>query len=56
MATNFFEKEPAILDFPFELADLYMAQIQVEIFTDEDEKNAATLLNIPVKLINMKKC
>ena len=56
MATYLFKKEPAILDFRFELADLYMAQIQVEIFTDEDKENAETLLNIPVKLINMKKC
>ena len=44
MATNHFEKDPAILDFLFELADLYRAQVQVAVFTDEDEDNAITLL------------
>ena len=44
MATNHFEKEPAILDFLFELANLYTAQLQVAVFTDEDDNNAVTLL------------
>jgi nucleotide-binding universal stress UspA family protein len=44
IATNHFEKEPAILDFVFELADLYMAQVQVVVFTDEDDDKAATHL------------
>ncbi|MGZ8557733.1 MAG: universal stress protein [Chitinophagaceae bacterium] len=44
MVTNHFEKEPVILDFLFELADLYMAQVQVAVFTEEDEDNALTLL------------
>ena len=44
LSTNHFEKEPAILDFVFELADLYMAQVQVVVFTDEDDDKAETFL------------
>lgn len=44
IATNHFEKEPAILDYVFELADLFMAQVQVAVFTDEDDDNAATYM------------
>lgn len=44
IATNHFEKEPAILDYVFELADLYMAQVQVAVFTDEDDDKAATYM------------
>ena len=44
LATNQFEKEPAILDYLFELADLYMAQMQVAVFTDVDNDKTATFL------------
>lgn len=44
ISTNRFEKEPSILDYVFELADLYMAQVQVAVFTDEDDDKAATHL------------
>ncbi len=44
IATNHFEKEPAILDFVFELADLYMAQVHIAVFSNEDKDDAATLL------------
>lgn len=44
LATNHFEKEPAILDCVFELADLYMAKVQVAVFTDEDDDKAATYM------------
>jgi nucleotide-binding universal stress UspA family protein len=44
IATNQFEKEPAILDYVFELADLYMAQVLVAVFTDEDDDKAATYM------------
>ena len=44
VATNHFEKEPAILDFLFKLADLYMAQVHVAVFTDEDDDKAVTFL------------
>ena len=44
LATNHFEKEPAILDFLFEMADLYMAKAQVIVFTEEEGENAFTIL------------
>jgi nucleotide-binding universal stress UspA family protein len=44
LATNHFEKEPAILDFLFELADLYMTQVHVAVMTDEDDDKAETFL------------
>lgn len=44
LATNHFEKEPAILDYLFELAELYMSRVQVAVFTDEDDDKAMTFL------------
>ncbi len=44
LATNHFEKEPAILDFVFELADLYMTQVHVAVMTDEDDDTAEIFL------------
>ena len=44
LMTNHFEKDPAILDFIFELTDLYMANIQVAVFTDEDDHKAGIFL------------
>lgn len=44
LATNKFEKEPAILDYLFELAGLYMAQVQIAVFTDVDDDKAAVFL------------
>lgn len=44
LATHQFEKSSAILDYVFELADLYMAQVQVAVFTDEDDDKAATYM------------
>lgn len=44
MATNRFEKDPAILDFLFEMANLYLARVQVAVFTDEDDDKAAAFL------------
>ena len=44
IATNHFEKEPAILNFLFNLADLYKARMQVAVFTNEDDDNTITLL------------
>jgi flavodoxin len=50
-ATNHFEKDPAILDFLFELADLFMAQVHVVVFSNEDDDKALTFIehsrNIP---------
>ena len=45
LATNRFEKEPAILDYLFELAGLYMSRVQVAVFTDEGDDKAITFLN-----------
>ncbi|SHN25090.1 universal stress protein [Chitinophaga sp. CF418] len=50
LATNHFEKEPDILNYIFEMADLYMARLQVTVFTGESEKTASSLAhfrNIP---------
>lgn len=44
LMTNKFEKEPGILNFIFELAGLYMANVQVAIFTDEDDDKAGTFV------------
>lgn len=38
LATGNFEKDPAILDKIFELAGLYMAQVDVAVFTSEHEE------------------
>jgi nucleotide-binding universal stress UspA family protein len=44
LATNKFEKEPTILDYLFELEGLYMAQVQVAVFTNVDNDKAALFL------------
>jgi len=44
LATNQFENEPAILDFLFETVDLFMAQMQVIVFTEEEGENAFSIL------------
>jgi len=44
LTTHYFEEKPGILDFLFELADLYMARVQAAIFTDQDSEIAITFL------------
>ncbi len=44
LATNNFEVDLPQLDFLFELAGLYMAQVKVAVFTDEDDDKAETFL------------
>jgi len=44
LATNQFENEPVILDFLFEIVDLFMAQMQVIVFTEEEGENAFSIL------------
>jgi nucleotide-binding universal stress UspA family protein len=44
-ATNQFEENSVILDYIFEIAGLYMANIQVAVFTDEDDDKAGTFLD-----------
>src|SRR5690606_23052496 len=43
LATNRFEKDPTILNYIFELAGLYMANMQVVVFTDKEGDKATTL-------------
>jgi nucleotide-binding universal stress UspA family protein len=50
LATNRFEKEAAILNYLFELAGLYMCQVQVAVFTDGDDDNAQTFLEHQQKI------
>lgn len=44
LSTNHFEKGPALLDFLFDLADMYAAKVQVAVMTDVDDDGAATFL------------
>jgi nucleotide-binding universal stress UspA family protein len=44
LATNHFEKDPVILDFLFETADLFMAEMQVIVFTEEEGDQAFSIL------------
>ena len=43
LATGNFEKEPALLNKVFELADLFMAHVDVAVFTDEGDEAIAFL-------------
>ena len=43
-ATNHFEKDPALLDVIFEMADLFKAQMHVAVFTNEASDEALTFL------------
>jgi len=43
LATGNFEKKPTVLDTIFELAGLYMAHVDVAVFTDEEDEPAALL-------------
>lgn len=51
LATSHFEKDPAMLNFIFELSNLYKAEVHVVVFTDEVDDKAFTYLdhcrNIP---------
>lgn len=44
LLTNHFEKNPGILNFIFELAGLYMAAVEVGVFTNIDNEKAEKLL------------
>lgn len=49
-ATNQFEKDPAILNYLFELAGLYMAGMQVVVFTDEEDDKSEIFLEHKKKI------
>lgn len=55
MSTNHFEKKPAMLNALFELADLYKAQVQVAVFTDEDDDGAITFLEHSRNMLHYEK-
>ena len=44
LATNHFEKDPALLDFVFELADFFQAQVHVTVFTNDVNDEAITFM------------
>lgn len=44
LASNQFEKEPKILEAVFQLAGLFDAEIEVAVFTDEDDDKAITFV------------
>ena len=50
LATNQFEDKPAVLDYVFEMAGLYMATMQVAVFTDEDDDKAQVFLDNQKKI------
>ncbi|MGB5007963.1 MAG: universal stress protein [Ferruginibacter sp.] len=43
-ATNHFENDPVILDYLFEMGNLYIAQMQITVMTDQDDDKAETFL------------
>jgi nucleotide-binding universal stress UspA family protein len=49
-ATNRFQKDPKVLNYLFELAGLYMANVQVVVFTDSDDDNAQLYLENKQKI------
>ncbi len=44
LATNYFEKGKAMLDYIFELAELYLAEVRVAVFTNEHEDSAGKFI------------
>lgn len=55
LLTNHFEKEPALLDFLFELAALYQAEVHVAVYTDEESDIAVTFLEHARKIPEYEK-
>lgn len=55
LVTNRFERDPAILNAVFELAGLYMANMEIAVFTDKTGAKAVTLLNNERNLSSYKK-
>ena len=44
LASNHFEKKPAVLDAVFQLGQMFHADIEVAVFTDEDDDKAITFI------------
>jgi len=49
-ATNRFQKDSKVLNYLFELAGLYMANVQVVVFTDSDDDKAQLFLENKQKI------
>lgn len=54
LATNQFENKPAVLNYIFEMAGLYMATMQVAVFTDEDNDKSQVFFDNQKKLAEYK--
>jgi nucleotide-binding universal stress UspA family protein len=44
LVSNQFEKDPVILNYLFDMVDLFMAQLGIAVFTDEDDDKADTFM------------
>lgn len=54
-STKHFEENTELLNFLFELAGLYMAKVQVAVFTDEDDDTAGTFVEHEKKIPGYEK-
>lgn len=54
LTTNHFETEPAMMDYLFELAALYNAQVEIAIFTSDEEENGEVFLDNSILLKEYK--
>lgn len=45
LVSNQFEKDPVILNCLFDMVDLFMAQLSIAVFTDEDDDKADTFID-----------
>lgn len=54
LATNQFEDKPTVLNYVFEMAGLYMATMQIAVFTDEDDDKAQVFLDNQKKIEEYK--
>jgi len=44
LVSNQFERDPVILNYLFDMVDLFMAQLDIAVFTDEDDDKADTFM------------
>lgn len=54
-ATNHFEKDPAILDQLFKIADLYKAKMEIAVFTDQVKDPAITYVEHNYKILEYER-
>jgi nucleotide-binding universal stress UspA family protein len=53
--THHFEKDPAILDFIFEISNLYMAGVNAAVFSNKEKDTAETLLQHTNQILEYEK-